>query len=129
MSLHAEVTADMSLVEAHDLIDDIEKELKAKYNCIAVIHIDPVSDNDSENRDMKRWLQLVLEEIDPALKFHDCRIVRNKDEDPRITFDLEVPYKYDIKDDELIAMIKERIKFMARGYELDITVDKAEKEK
>ena len=124
MSIHTEVTADMSLVEAHDLIDEIEKELKAKYNCIAVIHIDPVSDSDVENRDIKRWLQLVLEEIDPALKFHDCRIVRHKDEDPRVAFDLEVPYKYDIKD-----MIKDRIKFMAQGYELDITVDKAEKER
>ena len=129
MSLHVEVSSDMKLVEAHDLIDHIEKELAQKYHCSAVIHIDPVSDDDRETRDMKRDLKLVLEEIDPTLKFHDCRVIRNKEEEPRVTFDLEVPYKYDIKDEELISLIEEKIKHIAGGYRLDITVDKAEKEK
>ena len=129
MSLHVEVPSDKTVVEAHDLIDDIERQLKEKYRCMAVIHIDPDSDDDRQARDMKRWLKLVLEEIDPALKFHDCRIVRNGKEEPVVTFDLEVPYKYDIKDDELKKLISDRVKNMAGGYKLDITVDKAEKEK
>lgn len=129
MSLHVEVPSYKTVVEAHDLVDHIEKELKEKYRCNAVIHIDPDCDEDREARDMKRWLKLVLEEIDPKLKFHDCRIIRNNEEEPRVTFDLEVPYKYEIKDEELKQLIKDRVKNMARGYELDITVDKAEKEK
>ena len=129
MSLHVEVPSDKTVVEAHDLIDDIERELKEKYRCTAVIHIDPDSDDDREARDMKRWLKLVLEEIDPALKYHDCRIVRNGEEEPIVSFDLEVPYKYEIKDDELKKLISDRIWKMAKGYKLDITVDKAEKEK
>ena len=128
MSLHVEVPSDRTMVEAHDLIDEIERQLNDKYRCMAVIHLDPVSDDDRQARDMKRWLKLVLEEIDPKLKFHDCRIVRNRDEEPLVSFDLEVPYKYDIKDEELKRIIEDRVKNMAGGYKLDITVDKANKE-
>ena len=128
MSLHVEVPSDRTMVEAHDLIDEIERQLNDKYRCMAVIHLDPVSDDDRQARDMKRWLKLVLEEIDPNLKFHDCRIVRNRDEEPLVSFDLEVPYKYDIKDEELKRIIENRVKEMAGGCRLDITVDKAQKE-
>ncbi len=128
MSLHVEVPSDRTMVEAHDLIDEIERQLNDKYRCMAVIHLDPVSDDDRQARDMKRWLKLVLEEIDPKLKFHDCRIVRNRDEEPLVSFDLEVPYKYDIKDEELKRIIENRVKEMAGGCRLDITVDKAKKE-
>ncbi len=129
MSLHVEVPSYKTVVEAHDLIDHIEKELKEKYHCSAVIHVDPDCDEDREAREMKRWLKLVLEEIDPVLRFHDCRIIRNRDEKPRLAFDLEVPYKYEIKDQELVKLIETRVGDVAGGYELDITVDKAENEK
>lgn len=128
MSLHVEVPSDKTLVEAHDLIDEIERQLNGKYKCTAVIHLDPVSDDDRAARDMKRWLKLVLEEIDPKLRYHDCRIVRNRDEEPIVSFDLEVPYKYDIKDEELKRIIEDRVKGMAGECKLDITVDKAKKE-
>ncbi|MCR5155608.1 MAG: cation diffusion facilitator family transporter [Butyrivibrio sp.] len=128
MSLHVEVPSDRTMVEAHDLIDEIERQLNDKYRCMAVIHLDPVSDDDRQARDMKRWLKLVLEEIDPKLRYHDCRIVRNRDEEPIVSFDLEVPYKYDIKDEELKRIIEDRVRDMAGGYKLDITVDKAKKE-
>lgn len=128
MSLHVEVPSDKTLVEAHDLIDEIERQLNGKYKCTAVIHLDPVSDDDRAARDIKRWLKLVLEEIDPKLRYHDCRIVRNRDEEPIVSFDLEVPYKYDIKDEELKRIIEDHVKGMAGECKLDITVDKAKKE-
>ncbi len=127
MSLHVEVPDHLNIVEVHDAIDHIEKELRTKYHCTAVIHMDPVNDKDRNTRDVKRWLQLVLEEIDPVLKFHDCRIVKDHDHD-RLTFDVEVPYKYEMTDKELIEVLTERIGEFEPGYVLDITIDKAEKE-
>ena len=127
MSLHVEVPDHMNIVEVHDVIDHIEKELRTKYHCTAVIHMDPVNDNDRTTRDVKRWLKLVLEEIDPALKFHDCRVVKDDGHD-RVAFDVEVPYKYDMTDQELMKILTDRIGEFEPGYVLDITIDKAEKE-
>ena len=123
MSLHVEVPQHMTLVEVHDIVDKIEKELRKKYHCTAVIHMDPVNDSDAKTRELKRWLKLVLEEIDPRIKYHDFWISET-DTEPTVSFDLEIPYKYDIKDNELISIVSKRFGEMASGYALDITIDK-----
>lgn len=42
MSVHAEVAADADILEVHDVIDHIERELGRKFNIEAVIHMDPI---------------------------------------------------------------------------------------
>ena len=49
MSFHAEVPADADLLEMHDIIDHIERELKEKHHIETVIHMDPVV-NDAAHR-------------------------------------------------------------------------------
>lgn len=44
-SVHAEVPQNMSLVEAHDIIDLIERRILEEVNVDIVIHIDPVPEN------------------------------------------------------------------------------------
>ncbi len=127
MSLHVEVPSDETLITIHDSIDEIEKELRQKYHCTAVIHMDPVDSSDSEAMAIKSWLMLNIEEIDPALKFHDLRLVRKEGEKPVVEFDLEVPYKYKMADDELVKLLEYRLKEIGSGYSYDITVDKKEK--
>ncbi len=126
MSLHVEVPSDKTLLEVHDSVDEIEKELHQKYHCTAVIHMDPVDDRDLETIRLKNWLALILEEFDPGLSFHDFRIVRKPETVPVIQFDLEVPYKYAIDENTLVADIKERLYEMASHYDADITVDHSE---
>ncbi len=127
MSLHVEVPSDKTLLEVHDSVDEIEKELHQKYHCTAVIHMDPVDDSDLETIRLKNWLVLILEEFDPGLSFHDFRIVRKPETNPIIEFDLEVPYKYSTDENSLIADIKERLCEMAPHYDADITVDHSER--
>ena len=127
MSLHVEVPSDENLITIHDIIDEIEKELRQKYHCTAVIHMDPVDSSDSEAMAIKNWLTLNIEEIDPSIKFHDLRLVRKEGEKPIVEFDLEVPYRYKMADDELVELLEYRLKEIGEGYSYDITVDKKEK--
>jgi len=127
MSLHVEVPSDENLITIHDIIDEIEKELRQKYHCTAVIHMDPVDSSDSEAMAIKSWLTLSIKEIDPSIKFHDLRIVRKEGEKPVVEFDLEVPYRYKMADDELVKLLEYRLGAIGDGYSYDITVDKKEK--
>ena len=127
MSLHVEVPSDENIITIHDIIDEIEKELRQKYHCTAVIHMDPVDSSDSEAMAIKNWLTLNIEEIDPSIKFHDLRLVRKEGEKPIVEFDLEVPYRYKMADDELVKLLENRLKEIGDGYSYDITVDKKEK--
>ena len=127
LSLHVEVPSDETLLVIHDSIDEIEKELRQKYHCTAVIHMDPVDSSDSEAMAIKSWLMLNIEEIDPNIEFHDLRLVRKDGEKPLVEFDLEVPYRYKMADDKLVELVTERLRELGSGYDYDITVDKKEK--
>ena len=68
MSLHAEVPSDGSVLELHDLIDNIERELKEKFHCEAVVHMDPIETHDQKTAELKEKPEKILKEIDPDTK-------------------------------------------------------------
>lgn len=127
MSLHAEVDGRLDLVTVHDFIDDIENELRAKYSCEVVIHMDPVVIGDKDTDRLKRKVSCIVKNLDPELKFHDFRLKHSNDKGHRVAFDLSVPYKYSMKDDEITAYLEDRIKRMEPDIECEITIDKTEK--
>jgi cation diffusion facilitator family transporter len=129
MSLHVEVPSNKDIVTIHDIIDDIENELRREYHCTAVIHMDPVIENDESVNEVRHFVKHALQELDPELKIHDFRIIRTASKGERIAFDVEVPYGYDLKDDDIVDFIVKRIDSIRPFADLDITIDKAKKAK
>ena len=54
ISLHAEVSASENVLELHDEIDNVEKELREKLGCDAVVHMDPIVTDDGVTADIRR---------------------------------------------------------------------------
>lgn len=71
VSLDAEIPYDMSLVEAHNLIDCAEREIKEKLKCQISIHIDPVGYYDDEQKEIVKILKKLVEEDKRIICFHD----------------------------------------------------------
>ncbi len=123
MSLHVEVPADQDIITVHDLIDDIENELRQKYHCTAVIHMDPVVMNASIAY-LKRKVKHILGELDPALSFHDLRMIHSDKDEKKLTFDVVVPYKYDMSDEEIISYLEKHIQGIDPDIRPEIEIDK-----
>ncbi|RKM56999.1 cation transporter [Butyrivibrio sp. X503] len=124
VSLHVEVPGDKDIVTVHDLVDDIENEIRTKYGCMVVIHMDPVVTGDEYSEELKRKVTHIVAELDPKLSFHDFRVIHAKGDCRRVAFDILVPYKYDLKDAEIIKYLDDHIKGAEPGIECDITIDK-----
>lgn len=124
MSLHVEVPGDQDIITVHDLIDDIESELRQKYHCTAVIHMDPVVMNDKETDDYKKKAANILKSLDPKLGFHDFRVVHCENGERKLSFDVGVPYKYDLKDEEIVKYLETHIAGAYPEIKCDITIDK-----
>lgn len=125
MSLHAEVPASGNVLELHDVIDNIERELKEKYSCEAVVHMDPIENDDERTTELKAVSQKILNEIDPAIKMHDFRIVAGPTH-TNIIFDAVVPFGYRLTDSELRSAISEGIKEKCGDtYFAVVNIDKA----
>lgn len=90
VSLHAEVSYMTDILEAHDVIDNIEQRIEQRFQYEATIHMDPVVDDDLELQEMKTFVEKLVEEEDPQWKIHDFRMVRGNTH-TNVIFDLVVP--------------------------------------
>ncbi len=123
VSLHAEIPAEMNVMEAHDIIDSIEEKIKRKYKCEISIHMDPIETENEFVNTLKDTVSSIINDISPILHFHDFRITSGPMR-TNIIFDLEVPFNFELKDNEIIKKINERIKAINETYYIVVQVDK-----
>ena len=93
ISLHAEVPAHEDMLQSHDRIDCIEKEVAGKYNAVVCIHMDPVNTDDPRVEQLLTLTRDILHGIDPSLSLHDFRVVFSQTH-TNLIFDVVVPYGY-----------------------------------
>ena len=123
ISLHAEVSARGDILRLHDTIDNIERELQTQLRCSAVIHMDPIENDDEETKKQKKAVLDILSEIDPKLTMHDFRIVQGPTH-TNLIFDVLVPYGFSIGDARLKAEIESQIRKKNPEYYAVINIDK-----
>lgn len=125
ISLHAEVPAEGDILEIHDVIDNVENELRAKLGCDATIHMDPIVTSDEHISELKAAVISIIKGIDEVITMHDFRVVTGPTH-TNLIFDAMVPYKFYIGDEELTRMIQEKVKTrLGRNYYVIMKIDKA----
>lgn len=123
ISLHAEVPASGNILRLHDMIDLIEHQLRKELKCDAVIHMDPIMNDDPETMQLKQQVIKIISAIDESLTIHDFRIVKGPTH-TNLIFDMVVPFAYELTDTELKERIDSSIKKMHPNYYTVIEIDK-----
>lgn len=124
ISLHAEVPAEGNILVLHDIIDNLEHHLGVKYNCMATIHMDPVITTDSRVTELKEKVAALALSIHEDITIHDFRVVFG-DTHTNLLFDIVVPYKTNLDDEDVVRQLRELIyKNIGQYYFAVIEVDK-----
>lgn len=125
ISLHAEVPHDGDVMELHDVIDDIERDLCDAFNCHAVIHMDPVAHDDEETVKMRTRVAALVKLIDPEMTVHDFRMTRGTGH-KNLIFDVVAPFQCKRSEAEIIAAIKGAVLALSDDvkYYAVVTVDR-----
>lgn len=123
ISLHAEVPANCDIVEMHDIIDHVELELAQKTGAAATIHMDPIVTNDERINTVKAQIAAIIAELDGKVTFHDFRMVDGPTH-TNIIFDIVVPFKYPISDEDLNDILCQKIYSLNPTYNAVIQIDK-----
>lgn len=124
ISLHAEVPCTVDILDIHDTIDNIERQIKQEFGCETVIHMDPIVVDDVVTLAMKERILALTKLIDNSIDIHDFRMVEGKTH-TNLIFDVVVPYKFRLTDSEIIEAIANAVKILDGTYKVIITVDKA----
>ncbi len=113
-SAHVEMDAKLNVLICHDIMDKMERDFLNDLNIHLVVHLDPTVLDSEETNELKALVGEILNEIDSDITFHDFRVVFGQ-EVKNVLFDVVVPPKYKMKDDELEALIKRKINEAGEG--------------
>ncbi len=110
VSLHAEVDAKNELAKIHDVIDNIEEDIRQKFGCEITIHLDPIQIGDPETDALKERIGKILLGLDDKLSIHDLRVVKGNSH-TNVLFDCVIPYdKKKLTESQIFTYLKEAFK-------------------
>lgn len=122
VTLHAEVPADADILETHDQIDLIEREMNEKFGCLTTIHMDPVDINDPLTQKLKEMTSKVVKTINEQYTIHDFRIVSGPTH-TNLIFDVVLPAEDRGHETELKKLIDKKIKEIDPSYFTVVNID------
>ena len=123
VSLHAEVSAQSDILKIHEVIDTIERDIKQKFMCDAVIHMDPVDMEDEQTKQLYHKIKSTVKDIDDSFNMHDFRVVKSMGE-VKLFFDVAVPFPCQQSNSEIAAKIKCNVEKLGENYIANITIDR-----
>ena len=99
VSFHAEVPSDCNINYAHEVIDNVEREMYERFQCIVTIHLDPIAVGDEEVNEMRCFAEDCAKSVDGEFTIHDFRMTKGETH-TNLIFDLVVPAggKYSVPD-------------------------------
>lgn len=123
ISLHAEVPGNIDVYKLHDSIDLIELEIKQRFQCEAVIHMDPIATDNEQVMSLRKEIVELVRLYDEQLTIHDFRMVAGPTH-TNLIFDVVVPQGYSKTDAEISAEIARRINEKWNNYFAVIKMEK-----
>ena len=123
ISVHAEVSASENVLELHDEIDNVEKELREKLGCEAVIHMDPIVTDDGITEETRQRVAALVHCIDDEINIHDFRMVVGPTH-TNVIFDAVVPFKFRLTDAEVREKIEAAVRALDSNYYAVVNVER-----
>lgn len=124
ISLHAEVSADGDMRALHDVIDTAEHALSDKMGCLAIIHMDPLEQNDALTTQTRERVATIVRLIDPSITIHDFRMVTGPTH-TNVIFDAVVPHSCPLSDRELTNRIVDGVRALDGNYFAVVKIEKS----
>ncbi len=123
-SLHIEVDADVDIMVSHDIVDNIEKEMRNKLHIHFIAHMDPIRINDPVIQKVYPPIEKCISQFQGLKDIHDLRCVPGKTH-TNIIFDVSMDSSCTVNKKEVTSAVDKVLKSINPDYFVVITFDKA----
>ncbi|WP_297211917.1 cation diffusion facilitator family transporter [uncultured Flavonifractor sp.] len=123
-SFHAEVPQNADIMAAHDAIDHIEREIYQKFGVETTVHMDPIATEDEQVNRLREQVRGLVRQLDPEMTIHDFRVTRGP-QHTNLIFDVVVPHRYKLSDEELARRIEELVRGLNPDYYTVLQLDRS----
>lgn len=114
-TVHVEMPSDLNVMVGHNIIDDIENDVKKEMGIDLTIHYDPIEVNNERVTELREITEKVVRDINPELSIHDFRIVDGPMH-TNLIFDVVIPYGFKESPQALISEIGNKISEINSSY-------------
>lgn len=121
-TVHVEMPCDLDVMVGHDIIDNIENDIKREMDIDLTIHYDPLMVNNDRVNELKSMTIGIVSKIHGDIGIHDFRVVDGPMH-TNLIFDVVVPYDFKESSDELITQIRLKISEVNENYFAIIKVE------
>lgn len=121
-TVHVEIPSDIDVMVGHDIIDNIENDIKKEMGIDLTIHYDPLVVNNERVEELRQMTEKIVKGISPDLSIHDFRVVDGPMH-TNLIFDVVIPYVFSQSANDVISEITLKISEVNSSY---FTVIKAE---
>ena len=121
-TVHVEIPSDIDVMIGHDIIDNIENDIKREMGIDLTIHYDPLVVNNERVEELRQMTENIVKGISPDLSIHDFRVVDGPMH-TNLIFDVVIPYVFSQSANDVISEISLKISEVDSSY---FTVIKAE---
>ena len=112
------------ILELHDVVDALEKQLNEELGCLATIHMDPVVNDGGLTTEARERVAAMVRIIDPAISIHDFRMVPGPTH-TKLIFDVEVPFQCSLPDQEVRRRVQSGVQALDEGWSAVVEVEKS----
>lgn len=77
-SVHVELSDTLNIVEAHRIIDALEKKVESSMDIVLTIHIDPISTDQNKTLRVEQEIKAIVEAVDTNIQIDHFRIAQAK---------------------------------------------------
>lgn len=122
-SIHIEVDANGDLMESHDMVDNIERQISQKFRLMLTAHMDPIKVDDPIVSRMAEITSQVLSQLEGVSNIHDLRAVTGPTH-TNIIFDVVINPGCKMSSKEIYEAFNQAIKAENENYFVIINFDK-----
>ena len=123
-TVHVEFPAETPVIEAHEVMDEIERDFQEKEHMILTIHYDPIVEENAEVAEIRAFVSKAAKEFDERLSIHEVRLVPGN-ESGNVIFDCVKPAGFKISDSEISSYLQKRVTEWNPRYRCVIKVEPA----
>ncbi len=121
VTVHVEVDSERNIMESHEIVDNIERDFKNKYNIDLTIHIDPIDIHNEKTIELRNQIRTIVSSLHQKADIHDFRVVWGQHHS-NVLFDISLPY--DCKNpEEFRNQVIQKIKEINPDYHPIIGID------
>lgn len=121
-SVHVELPGSLTLLSAHEIIDNIERDFMKNEGINLIVHSDPAEAEGCEQALLRELLEKIAHGIHPGFTLHDIKLTP-EGERTLVEFDCVKPAGCALSDEAVADVFKTELQSANPKYTLRVTVD------